>query len=194
MLAITPDCFLGPDAYARIRVATRAQASAHRRLRSVALGPLLRLQFEDRYTVQRQIQELLYVGKVVDEQVVRHEIDAWAPLLPDGGDWRATLLVAPPEASADRRHWMQALAGVAGRVHVDIAGAGRCRATVDADLGRDAPALAAVHFLRFALSPAQRAAVRAGATVSVGCDHPQAAETVVLPPATTASLAGDLLR
>lgn len=189
---LTADRLMTLTDYAACRPARRPMEIAHRQLRSVALGAHLRLQFEDERTVRYQLQEVLRIEQIAEPSRVLREIQAYAPLLPDGRSWRATLMLEWTDAAVRRRELPRS-AGVADRVFVQVAGHGRVHALADEDLdparGRS---VMAVHFLRFELTTAMRAAVRAGAAVRLGCDHPVHSAEVAIAPATLASLAGDL--
>jgi hypothetical protein len=165
---------------------------AHRRLRSLHLGELLHLQFEDERTVRHQIQEMLRAERTFETAGIQAEIDAYAALLPDGSDWTATLFIEVPDPDMRRRELVR-LAGVEDRLFVQVDGHERVVAQADPDAAhRPAGKTSAVHFLRFVLTPAMRVAVRAGAAVTVGCDHPGCPVQTPVPPATLASLAADL--
>jgi hypothetical protein len=193
-MPITPDSLLPPEAYARIRQAERTAAIAHRRTRTVALGAHMTLQFEDERTVRRQIQELLHAGPGRDSQAVQAEIAAYSPLVPDGGNWKATLLLDYPDPQ-ERQRALVRLLGVERHMYVAVDGGSRVYAIADEDLDRSdcGGRTCSVHFLRFEWPAAERAAVRAGAAVVLGCDHPHYAQQVAIGPATLASLAGDLV-
>lgn len=191
-MSIPRDSLLSLEAYARVREAQRVALRAHRRLRSVRLGEHLHLQFEDERTVRHQIQEMLRVERVFEEAGIQAEIDAYAPLVPDGGNWKATLLIEIPDAEARRRE-LARLVGVEHRLYVEVDGHARVHAVADEDAVRSSEhKTSAVHFLRFELTPPMREAVRAGASVRLGCDHAHVAAEVQVPPETLASLAADL--
>lgn len=191
-MSIPRDSLLSLEAYARVREAQRVALRAHRRLRSVRLGEHLHLQFEDERTVRHQIQEMLRVERVFEEAGIQAEIDAYAPLVPDGGNWKATLLIEIPDAEARRRE-LARLVGVEHRLYVEVDGHARVHAVADEDAVRSSEhKTSAVHFLRFELTPPMREAVRAGAGVRLGCDHAHVAAEVHVPPETLASLAADL--
>ena len=180
------------EAYARIRQSSRPAAIAHRRLRSVALGEHITLQFEDEPTIRRQIQEMLHIEKIFDEAGIRSEIDAYAPLLPEGSNWKATMLIEYPDVH-ERKRELGRLVGVEDRMFVEVEGQGRVYGIADEDLDRSTDEkTSAVHFVRFEFSPAQRAAIRAGAAAKVGCDHTHYPAHVAIAAETLASLAGDL--
>ena len=180
------------EAYARARKAIQAEIIAHRRLRSVLLGEHLNLQFEDERTVRYQIQEMLRVEKIFEEEGIAQEIDAYAPLIPDGGNWKATLLIEYTDPN-ERRRELARLIGVEDRLFVEVEGHARVYAIADEDLDREnADKTSAVHFVRFEFSRAARDAIRAGASVKLGCDHTHYPSHVVIAADTLASLAGDL--
>jgi hypothetical protein len=192
MNTITPASLMTLETYAKIRVGSRPAAIAHRRLRSVALGEHLTLQFEDEHTVRRQIQEMLHIEKIFEEDGIQGEIDAYAALVPDGSNWKATMLLEYPDPN-ERKRELARLIGVEDRLFVEVEGHPRIYAIADEDLDRENDEkTSAVHFVRFEFRPAQRAAVRAGAGVKLGCDHTHYPAHVSLAPGTLASLAGDL--
>ena len=191
-MTITPDNLLGLEAYARIRKSSKPEAIAHRRLRSVHLGEHMTLQFEDEHTIRRQIQEMLHIEKIFEEAGIQDEIDAYAPLVPDGSNWKATLLIEYGDPH-ERKRELSRLIGVEDRLFVEVEGHPRVYAIADEDLEREnAEKTSAVHFVRFEFGDAARAAIRAGAGVRIGCDHTHYPAHVALSPETLASLAGDL--
>ncbi|RTL32425.1 MAG: DUF3501 family protein [Burkholderiales bacterium] len=191
-MSITPESLLTLEAYARVRDGERPAVRAHRRLRSLRLGELLHLQFEDERTVRHQIQEMLRAERTFEPAGIQAEIDAYAPLLPDGSDWTATLFIEVPDPDLRRRELVR-LAGVEDRLFVQVDGHEQVLAQADRDAAhRPVGKTSAVHFLRFVLTPAMRAAVKAGAGVVVGCDHVAYAAQAPIPAAMLASLAADL--
>jgi hypothetical protein len=192
MPTITQDKLLTLEAYAKIRKTSLPSAIAHRRLRSVQLGEHINLQFEDEQTVRRQIQEMLHIEKVFDEAGIQSEIDAYAALVPDGGNWKATMLIEYPDAH-ERKRELARLIGVEDKMFVEVEGHARIHAIADEDLDRSTDEkTSAVHFVRFEFSAAQRAAIRAGAAVKLGCEHVNYPAHVQIAAETLASLAGDL--
>jgi len=190
-MPITRDSLLTLEAYSLVRQASRPAAIAHRRRRSVPLGEHPLLQFEDAHTIRRQIQEMLHIEKIFDQAGIQGEIDAYAPLVPDGSNWKATLLIEVPDPQLRRRVLAQ-LIGVEDRLFVDVAGCARIAAIADEDLDREtAEKTSAVHFVRFEFSPAARQAVLGGAVVRLGCDHPQHPALVQIPADTLAALVAD---
>ncbi len=191
-MTITRDSLMTLEAYAKIRASSRAGAIAHRRLRSVHLGEHLTLQFEDEATIRRQIQEMLHIEKIFDDDGIRGEIDAYAPLVPDGTNWKATMLIEYPEPH-ERKRELARLIGIEDRMFVEVEGDERVYAIADEDLERENDEkTSSVHFVRFELPRAARDAVRAGAAVKLGCDHRNYPAHVTIAPETLASLAGDL--
>ena len=191
-MPITRDNLLTLEAYSKIRKSSKPQAIAHRRLRSVQLGEHMTLQFEDEQTIRRQIQEMLHIEKIFDEDGIQGEIDAYAPLVPDGSNWKATMLIEYPDAH-ERKRELARLIGVEDRLFVEVEGHARVYAIADEDLDRENDEkTSSVHFVRFQFSPTQREALRAGAAVKLGCDHTNYPAHVQIGAETLASLAGDL--
>ena len=189
---ITPDSLLTLEAYSKIRKTGKPEAIAHRRLRTVRLGEHISVQFEDEQTIRRQIQEMLYIEKIFDEEGIQSEIDVYAPLMPDGTNWKATMLIEYPDVH-ERKRELARLIGVEDRMFVEVEGHPRIYAIADEDLERENDEkTSSVHFLRFEFPSAARDAVRAGASVKLGCDHTNYPAHTVIAPETLASLAGDL--
>ncbi len=191
-MSISRDKLLSLEAYAKVRVSSRPAFIAHRKLRSVQLGEHLNLQFEDEQTVLRQIQEMLHIEKIFDEAGIESEIEAYAPLVPDGSNWKATLLIEYPDPN-ERKRELGRLIGVEDRIYVEVEGHARSYAIADEDLDRETEEkTSAVHFLRFEFDKATRDALRAGAGARLACDHTHYPAHVTIAPETLASLAGDL--
>jgi hypothetical protein len=189
---ITVDSLMTLEAYSKWRKQHKPEVIAHRRLRSVQLGEHITVQFESELTMRYQIQEMLRIERIFEEEGIQAEIDAYAPLVPDGGNWKATMLIEYPDVS-ERRRELARLIGVAERMFVEVEGHARVYALADEDLEREnEEKTSSVHFLRFELAPAMREAVKAGAGVKLGCDHTNYPAHVALAPETLASLAGDL--
>jgi hypothetical protein len=191
-MSISRDKLLSLEAYAKVRVSGRPAFIAHRKLRSVQLGEHLNLQFEDEQTVLRQIHEMLHIEKIFDEAGIESEIEAYAPLVPDGSNWKATLLIEYPDPN-ERKRELGRLIGVEDRVFVEVEGHARSYAIADEDLDRETEEkTSAVHFLRFEFDKPTRDALRAGAGARLGCDHTHYPAHVTIAPETLANLAGDL--
>lgn len=167
----TPESLLSLEAYARQRAQMRTQIIAHRKIRSLHLGAHLTLQFEDERTIRYQIQEMLRIEKIFEPQAIQDEIDAYAPLIPDGANWKATLLLEYPEVEQRKRE-LARLVGIEDTMYVDVEGCPRTLAVADEDLDRETEEkTSSVHFLRFEFSPQAIEAMRTGAAIHVGCGH-----------------------
>jgi hypothetical protein len=192
MTAITRDSLLTLEAYAKQRAQLKAEIIPHRKRRSVHLGEHITLQFEDERTIRYQIQEMLRIEKIFEEEGIQGEIDAYAPLVPDGSNWKATMLIEYPDPH-ERKRELARLIGIEDRMFVEVEGHARVYAIADEDLDReDEHKTSSVHFVRFEFTPAMREAIRAGAAVKLGCDHTNYPAHVQIAPETLASLAGDL--
>ena len=191
-MTIARDSLLSLEAYAKIRKSSKPEMIAHRKLRSVPLGEHVSVQFEDERTIRRQIQEMLFIEKIFDEEGIQAEIDAYAALVPDGRNWKATMLIEYPDV-AERKRELARLIGIEDRMFVEVEGHGRAYAIADEDLDRETDEkTSAVHFLRFEFSKPMRDAVRAGAAVKLGCDHVNYPAHLTIAAETLACLAGDL--
>ena len=189
---ITTDSLMTLEAYAKWRKLHKGEIIAHRRLRAVHLGEHIPVQFESELSMRYQSQEMLRIEKIFEEEGIQSEIDAYAPLVPDGSNWKATMLIEYPDVN-ERRRELARLIGVQDRMFVEVEGHPRVYAIADEDLPRDnEEKTSAVHFLRFEFTPTMRQAVKAGAAVKLGCDHTHYPAHVAIVPETLASLAGDL--
>jgi hypothetical protein len=181
------------ETYARERSGFRAKVIEHKKARSVALGGNITLLFEDELTVRYQVQEMLRIEKIFEEDGIRHELEAYNPLVPDGSNWKATMLIEYPDAE-ERRRMLAQLKGIERAVWVGTEGFERVYAIADEDLEREnEEKTSSVHFLRFELPDAMRARLRKGAELSIGVEHP--AYRAVLDPVpaeTRSALAKDL--
>ena len=166
------DSLLTLEAYAKARNNFRAQVIAHKKNRSVALGANVTLIFEDETTVRYQVQEMLRVERIFEEEGIRDELDTYNPLIPDGSNWKATMLVEYPDVD-ERRAMLAQLKGIEDRVWVRVAGCECVFAIADEDLEREnEEKTSAVHFLRFELAPPMIMALQGGAQLAIGIDHP----------------------
>src|ERR1700704_6761939 len=148
-MAISRSSLLTLEAYAKVRAANQVEVIAHRRLRTVRLGEHLSVQFEDETTIRRQIQEMLHIEKIFDEAGIQGEIEAYLPLVPDGGNWKATMLIEYPDVH-ERKRELARLIGIEDRMFVEVEGHGRIHAIADEDLDRETDEkTSAVHFVRF---------------------------------------------
>jgi len=183
---------MGLEAYSKFRKAHKADVMVHRKLRSVLLGEHINLQFESETTIRYQIQEMLRIEKIFEEEGIVQEIEAYAPLMPDGSNWKATMLIEYPDVN-ERKRELARLIGVEDRMFVEVEGHSRVFAIADEDLDRENDEkTSAVHFVRFEFTPAMCASIKAGAAVKLGCDHTHYPAHLTIPLETMASLAGDL--
>jgi hypothetical protein len=190
---ITRDSLMTLEAYSKWRKAHKAEVIAHRKLRSVALGDHITLQFESETTIRYQVQEMLRIEKIFEEEGIEQEIAAYAPLMPDGSNWKATMMIEYPDVN-ERQRELARLIGVEDRMFVEVEGQQRVYALADEDLDRENDEkTSAVHFVRFEFTPAMVAAIKAGAAVKLGCDHRNYPAHVTIAAETLASLAGDLI-
>jgi hypothetical protein len=178
MAAITAESLMSLEQYAKARKEFRERVLAHKKNRTVQLGEHITLIFEDELTMRYQIQEMLRVERIFEQEGIRDELDAYNPLVPDGSNWKATMLIEYPDLE-ERRIALARLIGIEDRVWVKVAGQPRVFAIADEDLDREnADKTSAVHFLRFELSGPMKQALKDGAALSVGVDHPNYAATM----------------
>ena len=191
MKKLTPSDLLTLEAYARERNAFRTRVLEHKRPRSIAVGPNVTLVFEDRLTIQYQIQEMLRVERVFEPAGIQDELDAYNPLIPDGTNLKATMLIEFPDAE-ERARELKKLQGIEHRVSLHVAGT-IATAVADEDMDRsNEEKTSAVHFLRFELTAGQVAALRGSDAVEIGIDHPAYSARTALDAASRAALAADL--
>ena len=180
------------ETYAKERTAFRAKVMAHKKHRQIALGAHLTLSFEDELTMRYQVQEMLRVERIFEEAGIHDELDAYNPLIPDGRNFKATMLLEYPDIN-ERKRELGRLIGVEDHMFVEVEGQSRVYAIADEDLDRENDEkTSAVHFVRFELTPAMCAAVKAGAGVKLGCDHTNYPAHTQISAESLASLAGDL--
>lgn len=193
MPAITRNSLMSLEQYARERPAFRARVLAHKRDRSLALGDHLTLIFEDELTIRYQIQEMLRIEKIFEENGINGELDAYNPLVPDGSNFKATMLIEYPDVE-ERRRMLARLKGIEDRIWVRVEGCEPVRAIADEDLEREnEEKTSAVHFLRFELTAEMKSRLKQGAALAVGTDHPNyAAEVPAVPENLRQSLLADL--
>ena len=193
MPQITRDSLMSLEHYAQARAEYRARVMAHKRHRTLSLGEHVTLIFEDEFTIRYQIQEMLRAERIFEGNGIQDELDAYNPLVPDGGNWKATMMIEYPDAQ-ERQRMLARLIGIEDRVWTQVPGQARVYAVADEDLEREnAEKTSAVHFLRFELEPAMIQALKKGARLAMGIDHPQYRVAIdELPAAVTASLVGDL--
>ena len=172
MPAITRDSLMSLEQYAKVRNEFRANVMAHKKIRTVHLGDHVTLQFEDEMTMRYQIQEMLRAERMFEEEEIRAELSTYNPLIPDGGNWKVTMLIEYTEVE-ERRFALSRMIGIEDRVWVQIEGCPRVYAIADEDLDRETEEkTSSVHFLRFELDPSMKKALSGGANIRMGVDHP----------------------
>jgi hypothetical protein len=175
---LTVEDLLTLERYARERPAFRTRVLEHKRDRQLAVGPHVTWLFEDRLTMQYQVQEMLRAERIFEPEGIAEELESYNPMIPDGTNWKVTLLIEYPN-EAERRERLTQLKGIEDRCWVQVIGQERVFAIADEDLEREnEEKTSAVHFLRFELTPAMIAALRSGAEVGAGVDHPAYPHTI----------------
>ena len=181
------------EKYAEVRPDYRAKVMAHKKNRRLPIGPNANLYFEDALTMQYQIQEMLRIEKIFEADGIQEELDAYNPLIPDGSNWKATFMMEFPDAE-ERKEKLARLIGVEQQVWVQVADFARISPITNEDLERETEEkTSSVHFMRFELTPEMAAAVKNGAAVSMGIEHPNYTYAVEpIPQNVRDSLAQDL--
>ena len=171
MQKLTREDLLSLEEYAEQRLAFRDTVMTHKKDRRLDLGTNATLYFEDRLTMQYQVQEMLRIEKIFEANGINEELEAYNPLSPDGSNWKATFMIEFPEAE-ERQEMLGQLVGIENRVYVQVADFDRLFAVADEDLDRsDDHKTSAVHFMRFEFPPEQSAALKSGASLIAGIDH-----------------------
>ena len=192
MKPLTIDDLLKLEDYAAQRAAFRRRVLDHKKDRTVALGEHLTLVFEDRLTIQYQVQEMLRIERTFERAAIQDELDAYNPLIPTGTNWKATCLIEYPDVE-ERRRQLAALRDVERRIWVQVGDGERIEAIADEDLPRSTDEkTSAVHFLRFELDGASLGRLRDGAELHLGVAHPRYGATLIVPEATRQALLADL--
>lgn len=178
MPTITRDSLMSLEQYARERPSFRARVLAHKKERTLPLGDHLTLIFEDELTLRYQVQEMLRIEKIFEDEGINGELEAYNPLVPDGSNFKATMLIEYPDVE-QRRLMLANLKGIENRVWVQVEGCEPVRAIADEDLTREnEEKTSAVHFLRFELHPEMKERLKQGATLVAGVDHPHYSVTM----------------
>ncbi|MGA7983616.1 MAG: DUF3501 family protein [Burkholderiales bacterium] len=193
MPQIAKDSLMTLEAYAKQRKEFRAKVIEHKKLRNVHVGEHVMLQFEDELTVRYQVQEMLRIERIFEPEGIQEELDVYNPLIPDGGNLKATMMLEYPDP-IERQRMLAKLKGIEDRTWIQVEGCERVYAIADEDLERDnVDKTSSVHFLRFELSDEMRKALKYGMGVAVGIDHPEyRARVDALAPQVRASLVSDL--
>ncbi len=181
MTALTRTDLYNLETYAVERAAFRARVLAHKQVRKLQLGEHVTLLFEDRLTIQYQIQEMLRIERIFEPAAIQDELDAYNPLIPGGHDLKATMLIEYADVEIRRRE-LARLGGIERHVYAEVAGIGRAATHADEDMDRsNDDKTSAVHFLRFEFTASQISSLRAGATLSFGIDDARMPATVEAP-------------
>ncbi len=192
MPQIARESLLSLESYARERNAFRSRVIAHKKTRSVLLGEHVRLLFEDELTIRYQVQEMLRIERIFEDEGIQGELDVYNPMIPDGGNWKTTMLIEY-EDPGERRICLAGLGGIEDQVWMQVEGGARLRAIADEDLDReDGDKTSAVHFLRFEVPEPDRRALKSGASLTIGVDHPNYSASVVVLLDVRTSLVADL--
>lgn len=194
MAAITRESLMSLERYAAERTDFRARVIAHKQNRQVHLGEHVTLMFEDELTMRYQVQEMLRAERIFEEQGIADELDAYNPLIPDGSNWKVTMLIEYTD-EAERRKALKRLIGIEDKVWVQVAGQPKVFAIADEDLDRETEEkTSAVHFLRFELNDAMKSALKRGQPLAMGTDYPQYDMNIEkVPEAVRQSLINDMM-
>ena len=189
---LAPADLMSLETYARSRADFRSRVLAHKKPRTIAVGPNMTWVFEDRLTIQYQVQEMLRIERIFEPAGIADELEAYNPLIPDGTNWKVTLLIEFPDP-VERQAALVRLRGVERHCYVHVAGFDRVHAIADEDLEREnEDKTSAVHWLRFELTPAMRTALRDGAELTAGCDLPACTQATTLSQESREALLRDL--
>jgi len=194
MEKLTPQSLYSLEEYARVRNAFRSEVIAHKKNRRLPLGDHAALYFEDRLTMQYQVQEMLRIERIFEPEGIADELDAYNPLIPDGSNWKATFMLEYADEN-ERRHALAKLIGIERSIWMQVEGYDKVHPIANEDLERETEEkTASVHFLRFELSPDMIAALKKGARIRAGIDHPSYRVESEVPPEVRDSLSADLLQ
>ena len=192
MRRIRRESLLTLEAYARERTDFRARVIEHKKYRTVQLGDSVTLIFEDELTIRYQIQEMLRVERIFEEQGIQDELETYNPLVPDGRNFKATMMLEYTDPE-ERQRWLAKLIGIEDKVWIQVRGFERVGAIADEDLVREnEQKTSSVHFLRFELTDAMAQALKSGVGLSIGIAHPQYRTTLDVPAAVCGALVEDL--
>ena len=171
MQKLTRDDLLSLERYAEERPSFRERVMAHKKNRRLSLGTNAALYFEDRLTMQYQVQEMLRIERIFEAEGINEELEVYNALIPDGSNWKATFMIEFPEVE-ERQKMLGQLVGIENRVYVQVADFDRVFAIADEDLERaDDKKTSAVHFMRFEFPAEQAAALKSGSMLVAGIDH-----------------------
>lgn len=192
MAHLNREDLLSLEEYSEQRADFRARVIEHKKDRQIALNPHMTLYFEDKFTMQYQVQEMLRIEKIFDRAGIEEELAVYNPLIPDGKNWKATFMIEYSDIE-ERKKELAKLIDVEDKVWVCVDGQEKSYAIADEDLDRDtADKTSAVHFMRFELNDDMVKAAKAGASITMGVDHENCKSQVVVPENARASLVSDL--
>jgi hypothetical protein len=192
MAKLTRDDLFSLEEYAEVRPKFRAEVMDHKKSRQVPIGPNATLYFEDAVTMKYQVQEMLRIERIFEREAIEEELDAYNPLIPDGSNWKATFMVEFPDIE-ERRQALAELIGIEDKVWVQAGDEDKVFAIADEDLEREnADKTSSVHFVRFQLPAATLQAIKSGAAIRMGIDHPEYSYEITLDDTRRAALAADL--
>jgi len=193
MATITRNSLLTLEAYARIRKEKRSEVMAHKKPRKIPLGDHITLFFEDDVTIRYQIQEMLHIERIFQEDEIAHELETYLPLVPDGTNWKATMMIEYPDP-VERAERLAQMVGIEDRVWIQIGEHSPVYAIADEDLEREnSEKTSSVHFLRFELAPDMIKDLKENGRLAMGVDHPAYQATVAsISEESRASLSNDL--
>jgi Protein of unknown function (DUF3501) len=192
MSKLTREDLYSLEKYASVRQEFRAKVMEHKANRRLAIGPHATLYFEDSLTMQYQVQEMLRLERIFEPEGIQQELDVYNPLIPDGNNWKATFMVEYEDVE-ERRTALARLIGIEKTVWIQVDGCSMVYPVANEDMDRETEdKTAAVHFLRFELTPKMVAAIKQGTILRAGIDHPDYRWALEMPPQVCDSLAGDL--
>lgn len=192
MKQLTRDDLYSLEKYSAIKTDFRARVMEHKKIRRVPVGDHATLYFEDALTMQYQVQEMLRLERIFEADAIQEELDVYNPLIPNGSNWKATFMLEYDDVE-ERKKALARLIGIENTVWVRVGSFDKVFAIANEDLDRSAPdKTSAVHFMRFELTPEMVTAVKQGASIKAGIDHPASREETELPAVKRDSLAGDL--
>lgn len=192
MAKLTRADLMSLEEYSEKRAEFRQQMMAHKKPRKIYIGDNATLYFEDRMTMQYQIQEMLRIEKIFDAEGINEELEAYNPLIPDGSNWKATFMVEFPNEE-ERKVQLAKLIGIEKKTWVQVGDADKVYPISNEDLERETEEkTSSVHFMRFELTADMVAAAKAGAAITMGISHPEYTHDVALSDESRASLVADL--
>lgn len=192
MQPLSPKDLYSLEEYARVRPEFRARVIAHKKGRRVALGSHASLYFEDAMTMQYQVQEMLRIERIFEADGIQEELNVYNPLIPDGSNWKATFMIEYSDVE-ERKQALERLIGIEQHLYVQVVGFSQVRPIANEDLSRETEKkTAAIHFVRFELTPEMVSAVKQGAAIRAGIDHPAYNAEVTISDNVRHSLLADL--